>query len=532
VSPHAEPRYVNWLKERHRHWLAAVSRRPRTVIASLLVICLGALATLPFFGGEFLPDFQEGHFVVDMAAVPGTSLAESIRLGKRIAKELLKNPHIRSVSQEAGRTENGEDPFGPQYSEFHVDLSPLNGDDVDAVQTEIRSALSKFPGLTFSVDSFLAERMNDTLSGATADFVINIFGNNLDMLDQKAEEVRQVLGKVPGAVDVSISAQPGLPEMSVRLLPDRLLQYGFSPAQVLDAIQTAYEGTIASQIYEGNRVFDVAVVLNRKDRKNPETLGSLELRNALGTLVPLRELADIRLTAGRYAVMHEGAQRLQQVTCNVDSRDVESFAAEVRQKLAEQVAMPPGVFLVYAGAAQAEAQATSDLLFHSLLAGAGIVLLLALLFGSGRNLLLILANLPFALVGGVLAVFASGGLLSVGSLVGFVALFGITMRNSIMMISHFEHLVRQEGMSWGLEAAIRGASERLLPILMTAIVTGLGLLPLALGAGTAGREIEGPMAMVILGGLITSTLLNLLVLPTLALRYGRYPRQTPDSDFS
>jgi Cu/Ag efflux pump CusA len=203
-----------------------------------------------------------------------------------------------------------------------------------------------------------------------------------------------------------------------------------------------------------------------------------------------------------------------------------SFAAEVKRKIAAQISFPSGMFAVYAGAAQAAAQAKHDLLVHSLLAGASIVFLLAVLFGSGRSVLLILANLPFALVGGVLAVFATGGLLSVGSLVGFVTLFGITMRNSIMLISHFEHLVNKEGMTWGPEAAMRGASERLLPVLMTALVTALGLLPLALGSEAAGREIEGPMAIVILGGLITSTLLNLLVLPTLALRFGRFQKKS------
>jgi CzcA family heavy metal efflux pump len=525
VQPHVEPDYVRRLKERHRHWLDALNRRPRTVIGIALAVCLGALATLPFFGGEFMPDLQEGHYVVHMAAAPGTSLAESIRLGKLVTAELLKNPHVRSVEQQAGRAENGEDPFGPNYSELHVDLRPLHGEDADKTAAEIRAALGKFPGLTFTVQSFLAERMEETISGTTAQFVIDIFGDNLNQLDQTAAQARQILEKIPGAVDVNITAQPGLPEMTVRLWPDRLLQFGFRPTEVLDAIQTAYEGTTVSQIYEGNRVFDVAVILDEKDRQNPETVGSLPLRNAAGTVVPLRALADVHLRSGRYGVMHEGAQRLQQVTGNVAGRDAASFASEVKQKIAAQISFPPGIFPVFTGAAQAETQARHDLLVHSLLAGMGIALLLAMLFGSTRNVLLILANLPFALVGGVLAVFASGGSLSVGSLVGFVTLFGITMRNSILLISHYEHLVREEGMAWGLAAAIRGASERLLPILMTATVTGLGLLPLAIGTGEAGREIEGPMAIVILGGLMTSTALNLLVLPTLALRFGRFDLQ-------
>jgi CzcA family heavy metal efflux pump len=525
VTPHVEPHYVRWLKERHRTWLEGVSRHSRAVIGTVVALCLGAAATLPLFGGQFMPDLQEGHYVLHMSAMPGTSLAESIRLGKLVTAELLKNPHVRSVEQQAGRAENGEDTFGPQYSELHLDLKPLNGEDPDVVETEIRAILGQFPGLTFSVESFLAERMEETLSGTTAQFVVDIFGNDLDVLDQKAGEVQRVLSKIPGAVDVNLTAQPGLPQLDVRLRPERLLQYGFRPVDVLNDIETAYEGTAVSQIHDGNRVFDVAVILDDQDRGNPESVGALPLRNAQGVIVPLRELADIQLDNGRCAVMHEGAQRLHQVTCNVTGRDVASLAAEVKRKVAAQINFPPGVFAVYTGSAQAEAQARHDLLVHSLLAGAGIVLLLAVLFGSRQNVFLILANLPFALVGGVLAVFASGGSLSVGSMVGFVTLFGITMRNSIMLISHFEHLVNEEGLAWGLAAAIRGASERLVPILMTATVTGLGLLPLAVGTGAAGREIEGPMAIVILGGLITSTALNLLVLPTLALRFARFGSQ-------
>lgn len=530
VTPRMEPNYVRWLKERHRRRLAGVSRRSRTVMVLALLVCLGAAATLPFFGGEFMPDLQEGHYVLHMSAVPGTSLTESIRLGKLVTAALLKNPHVQSVEQQAGRAENGEDTYGPQYSELHVNLNPLHGEDPDVVEGEIRAILGQFPGLTFSVESFLAERMQETLSGTTAEFVVNIFGNDLDTLDEKAGQVRRVLSTIPGAVDVNLTAQPGLPELAVRLRPDRLLQYGFRPVDVLNAIETAYEGTTVSQIYDGNRVFNVVVILDEKDRSHPESVGSLPLRNAQGVIVPLRELADIQLGNGRYAVMHQGAQRLQQVTCNVKRRDVASFAAEVKRKIAAQVHFPPGVFAVYTGSAQAETQARHDLFVHSLLAGAGIVLLLAVLFGFTRKVLLILANLPFALVGGVLAVFATGGSLSVGSLVGFVALFGITLRNSIMLISHFEHLVNEEGLTWGLETAIRGASERLLPIIMTATVTGLGLLPLAIGSGEAGREIEGPMAIVILGGLITSTLLNLLVLPTLALRFGRFEKSSDNQN--
>jgi len=524
VAPHNEPGYVRWLKAQHRAWLEGASRRPRTVIALALVLCLGAAATLPFFGGEFLPEFREGHFIIHMLAIPGTSLEESLRIGREVSRELLKNPHIRSVSQQAGRAEQGEDTWGPHYSELHVDLQPLAGEAAEAAEGEIRQTLGKYPGLSFQVMPFLAERIEETISGVTAQFVINIFGDDLDVLDQKAGEIRQVLSQVDGAVDVGMESQPGLQETVARLQPERLLQLGFQPLDVMDTIQTAYQGTVVAQTYEGNRVFDVSVILHPASRKNAETLGELVVRNAQGLRVPLRELAEIYSGNCRYSVTHDGARRRQQVTCNIAASDAAAFAKAVKKQIESKVALPAGVYLVYSGSAETQSQAQRDLLIHSSIAAVAIVLLLAILFGTLRNVMLILANLPFALVGGVLAVFASGGLLSIGSLVGFVTLFGITMRNSIMMISHFEHLVQEEGMTWGLEAAIRGASERLLPILMTALVTALGLLPLALGSGEAGREIEGPMAIVILGGLITSTLLNLLVLPTLAVRFGRFDK--------
>jgi Cu/Ag efflux pump CusA len=261
--------------------------------------------------------------------------------------------------------------------------------------------------------------------------------------------------------------------------------------------------------------------------------------------LPLRELADIEPTSGRHSILHEGARRRQTVTCAASGRDVASFVADAKKQVAAKVKFPANTYAVFSGAAEAKEKAQRELLLHSGIAAVGILLLLTIVFHNTRNLLLVLANVPFALVGGVLAVWLSGALesghftlaalfsfskeqtvanLSIGSLVGFVTLFGITMRNSIMMISHFEHLVTTEGMTWGLDAAVRGASERLMPILMTATVTGLGLLPLAWGAGEAGREIEGPMAIVILGGLATSTVLNLLVLPTLALKWGRFSR--------
>jgi len=519
--PEKEPPITRWLKEWYRSLLLQVERHPRAVMGGVIIFIVAGLATLPFLKGGFLPELREGHYLVHFSAIPGTSLQESLRLGRQVTFELLKIPYVRSVAQRAGRAE-ADDTFGTHSSEFEVDLKPLKAKQAELAQSEIRNALAQFPGVTFAVNTFLTERIEETLTGYTASVVINIFGNDLDTLDSKAQEIARVVSNIPGAADVQVQSPPGTPQLMVRLRKGDLIRWGFAPVDVLDALSTTYEGEVVGQIYEGSRVFGVSVILDPQNRKTLADVGVLPLRNPAGTYVHLRQLTDTYETSGRYIVLHEGARRVQAVTCNVEKRDINSFVAEAKKRTLSTVSLPAGTYMEFAGAAEAQTRSKRDLLIHSLLAGIAIILFLSIIMGSTHNLLLVLINLPFALVGGVLAGFFSGGSLSIGSLGGFVTLFGITLRNSIMMISHYEHLVSIEGMTWGLEAAIRGASERLTPILMTALVTALGLLPLAIGSGAPGREIEGPMAMVILGGLATSTALNLLVLPTLALRYGRF----------
>ncbi|MDQ6808125.1 MAG: efflux RND transporter permease subunit [Verrucomicrobiota bacterium] len=524
-----EPPVVRTLKMRYRAVLLWIEERPRSVLGTVGALTLIGLAMLPLFGGSFLPELREGHFIVHMSAVPGTSLSDSLRLGGRVTEELLKLPFVRSVAQRAGRAEKADDVFGTHYSEFEVDLKALKGDQAESALGDMRKLLAQFPGVNFAVKTFLTERVEETISGFTASVVINIYGDDLDALDAKAIEVARVLNQTKGATEVQVQSAPGTPQLAIRLRPQDLALWGFEAVDVMDAVRTAYQGAESGQIYEGNRVFSVSTILDPAER-NIASVGLLPLRSGSGPYIPLREVADIYQTGGRYIVLHNGARRVQTITCNVAGRDVNSFVADARKRITKAVSFPQGSYVEYTGAAAAQAQSKRDLLVHSLLAGLGIVLLLSIVMGGWRNLLLVLANLPFALVGGVLAIFATGGLVSIGAMVGFVTLFGITLRNSIMMISHYEHLVAVEGVGWGLETAIRGASERITPILMTALVTALGLLPLAIGAGSPGREIEGPMAIVILGGLLTSTALNLLVLPTLALRYGRFEPHRPNHD--
>ena len=520
--------FLRVLKSGYHAVMTRVMHAPRTIMGAGLVLCLAAVVLLATFGGEFLPEFREGHFVLQVSTVPGTSLPEMMRLGQHISQDLLENVTangqrvIDTVEHQAGREELGEDPWGPHRSELHVELKPdVPGKTQEDVQQQIRDRLAGYPGISYEVLTFLGDRIGETISGETSAVVISLFGDDLDTLDQKAQEIAQVVAGMRGATDVRVASPPGAPQILIQLRPDRLQQLGFQPLEVLAGIQTAYQGTSVAQTYEGNRVFDVAVILAPEYRRDPETVGALLLRNSEGSYVRLGELADLTPRIGRYMVLHDGARRRQAVTCNVAGRDIAAFVAEAKQKVAE-VRLPAGVYTVFGGTAEAREEARNEILLHSAVAGIGILLLLATVFRGARHLLLVLANLPFALVGGVLAVALTGGSLSIGSIVGFVTLFGITMRNSVMMISHFEHLVAVEGMTWGSAAALRGASERLIPILMTASVTGLGLLPIALGSGEVGREIEGPMAIVILGGLVTSTVLNLLILPTLALRFGRF----------
>lgn len=522
-----EPAFIRWMKSAYRGVLAALLPMPGLMIAGGFAASVAAVLVLLRFGQEFLPEFREGHFVAQVSAVPGTSLPEMMRIGRAISADLMENvqlhgkPVIDTVELQVGRAELGEDPWGSHRSEYHIELLPdIPGEEQAEVQKQIREHLEAHPGVTSEVLTFLGDRISESISGETAAVVVNLFGDDLDQLDEQATAVAGLMGKVHGAADVHVASPPGMPLAYCRLRHDRLAALGLRPLDVLADIETAYEGSRVAQIYQGARVMDVRVILDEAHRRNPETIGDLPLRTVDGATVPLRVAADVESTTGRYMILHEGARRRQTVTCNVEHRDVHSFTAELEKRVA-QLKLPAGVYAEVSGAAEAATEARNELLLHSGVAGVGVLLLLSMVFTRGRQLTLVLLNLPFALVGGVTAVALTGATLSIGSIVGFVTLFGITMRNSMMMISHFDHLESHEGQTWGRELVLRGASERLVPVMMTALVTGLGLLPIALGSGEVGREIEGPMAIVILGGLASSTVLSLLLLPVLSLKYGR-----------
>ncbi|MDE0926389.1 MAG: efflux RND transporter permease subunit [Methylophilaceae bacterium] len=509
--------------------------------SSFLLIALG-LGVLLLFKSQFIPALHEGHFIMHMTAVPGTSEQESLRLGKKVSSVLRKIDGVQSVTQWVGRAPNGADTFGTHYSEFEIEIGTLSGNEQERILADIREELAGetkdqdddgvaeigFVGVNFAINTFLTERIEETISGYAASTVINIYGADLDALDRDAQKIAAIVSDVRGAEDVLLQSPPGTPQAVIRIRPEKLAEWGLKTVDVLDTLRASYEGVPIAQVYLGNHAVGLTVVLEEEARDDVGDIKNIPFFNPDGKLLHLKDIAFITQENGRSKILHAGAKRIQTITANVEGRDIASFNEDIRKKIKSDIQLHQGNYLEFTGEAEANAQSREDLLVHSLLAGVAIFLMLYVAFGRLRNLLLTFVNLPFALIGGVIAVLFTGGWISLGSLVGFVTLFGITLRNSIMMVSHFQHLIDEENCTWNLETCIRGATERLPSILMTALVTGLGLLPLAAGSNQPGREIEGPMAAIIVGGLVTSTILNLLILPTIMLHFGRFKKQVLD----
>jgi len=493
----------------------------KLVALILLGLVVSACAAVPFLGGTFMPDFREGHFVIQMSSsTPGTSLEEMLGVGRRVSAEILTLPYVQTIEQQIGRAELSEDTWGPHRSEFHVELKPDATVDQSAAQQQLRGIMEHYPGVQSEVVTFLGDRIGESLSGETAQVAIKVFGNDLDTLDSTGSKVAAVLSKVHGIVDLQFKRQSGTPVIAIQLLPSALAATGLKVQEVLDTIETAYAGAKVGQTFHGTRTVDVTVLLPDSIRHQPTALRQLMLTSPSGP-VPLSQIARIELTQDRYSIGHDGGQRRVSVTFNVGAGSLQSVVQEAQRAIAKSVALPTGVFLEFTGAAAAERQARTELILYSALALGLIVMILFVSFHWHANSWLVLANLPFSLIGSVFAIAVTGIGISLGAVVGLVTVFGVSARNAILQLAHYEHLVEIEGCSWNVELVIRGANERLIPILMTAAVTALGLAPLAFGINRPGQEIEGPMAVTVLGGLLSSTLLNLLVLPALAQRYVR-----------
>ena len=517
-QPREEPAWLQQAKHWQRSAITWLAPKAKPVLAAIVLTGAAGLALLPVLGARLLPDFRENYLIAHAALRPGVSLVETSRVGERIASRLAAIEGVRSVAEQIGRAENGQDPDAPNKSEFEIQLDPSRALTTGELDTRVREVFAQFPNQLVEIYSVLAERIGETLSGEVAPFFVSVFGTDLDRNDQVAEEIAALLRHWPESGTVRLAVPPRQPELRLQLRPERLSLYGLQPADVFGTLNAAYHGTGVAQVNSSDR--SVPVVLRMAEGgATPQEVSELRVRGRNGALVPLSAVAELSTVSARSVVEHEDGLRRQVVVASPRVADQAGYARRARAAISAHIRLPAGVYLRYGGTAPAQAAAARELLWHAGAALVLIVLLLALAFGRSRHVLLVLAALPSTLVGGVIAVALSGGTLSLGAMVGFVALFGIAARNTILLISHYEHLITVEGQPWSLATALRGAQERLTPVLLTALLTALALLPVALQSHQPGHEIEGPMAVVILGGLVSSTLVGLVLVPPLAARW-------------
>ncbi len=516
-QPHPEARFLASCKRLQVRTIEALGTRPRLVWTIVLASGIAGAILLPMLGARLLPDFRENYLIAHAGLRPGVSLAETARVGRSISRELAAIPGVKSVAEQIGRAENGQDPDTPDRSEFEVQIDPQRGLAAAQIDAAIRKVFDNYPNQLVEIYSVLAERIGETLSGESAPFSISVFGADLDTDDTVAAQIADALRILPDSGNVRLIVPAREPQLHIELKPVALALYGLQAEDVLDAINAAFHGSVVAQLSQADRSVPVAVRIEGA-AADPHSVGALLLRGHDGAVVALSAVATLEMQLARSIVNHQDGLRRQIVVATPKTADQAGYAKAARAAVA-RLDLPAGVYLRYGGEAQAQSAAARELLLHSAAAFVLIVLLLALAFGSARHVLLVLLALPSTLIGGVVAVALSGGTLTLGAMVGFVALFGMAARNTILLISHYDHLVAEEGETWNLSTALRGAEERLTPVLLTALLTALALLPVALQAHQPGHEIEGPMAIVILGGLVSSTLVSLLLIPPLAARW-------------
>src|SRR6266540_1796166 len=491
--------------------MVAVTLTP--VLCSLLV---GRLLLIPTFGRSFLPEFQEGNFIIAVTTLPGTSLEESLRLGARTTEILRRYPEVVSVAQRAGRAELDEDAQPPNFSEFDVTLKYGKRDPEELVNA-IREDLEKAPGVAVNVGQFIAHRLDEVLSGLRAQVAIKIYGPDLATLRDLGGQVESILREVRGVRDLQLEQQINVPEIRIKVNREEAGRLGLTPGDVLETAQIAFNGEVISQVVEGQRFFPLFLWFDEASRRDRVGMGNLLIDASDKRKVPLRTVADVSEDEGPYFINREKVQRRIAVQANVQGRDLGSMIAEAQEEIAKGVKFPAGYFIEYGGQFESQQEATRILRLYGVLALIATFLLLFKAFGSMRASLIVLANLQLALIGGIDAIFLTGKVLSVPSLIGFIGVFGIAARNGIILVSHYRQL-RAEGLARE-DVVIEGSKDRLAPVLMTALAAALGVLPLVVGE-LAGKELERPMAHVILGGLLTSTVLNMLVVPTVFAKFG------------
>ncbi|STX55483.1 Cation efflux system protein CzcA [Legionella beliardensis] len=513
-----ETRFVLWLK---RHFLTALHwclAHVKIVVMMALVAFLAALALLPFFGTSFLPEFHEGNFIVAMSTLPGTSLDESMRLGSQVQKTLLRYPQVISIAQRAGRSELDEDALPPNVSEFDVrlDFDKDKSMAPDELLKNIRADLSNIPGAVFNVGQFIAHRMDEVLSGVRAQVAVKIFGDNLTTLNELGQSLEAVLKSVPGVVDVNKEQQINVPQLIINIDREKAARYGVNVGQISEDVQVLLNGVSVSSILEGQRTFDLYLRMDKAGRNDIKAIQNMlidahsQTENEPGQ-IPLRAVAEIKVQPEPFAINRENVQRLLVIGFNVQGRDLGGVIKEVAQEVQEKIKLPAGYFIQYGGQFESQQQASRVILSFGALVIFIMLILLYKAFGTFREALLVMFNLPLALIGGVISLYLASGEMSVAAMIGFITLFGIAARNGIILISHYNQL-RLQGKTRE-QVVIAGTMDRLVPVLMTAATAALGLFPLLWGS-PAGKELERPLAQVLLGGLLTSTVLNMFVVPT------------------
>jgi len=523
VREETESRVVIWLKERYAPLLHGVLARPKKVLWGAVTALALTIAAIPLLGSAFLPEFNEGALTVSVVTVPGTSLDESNAIGRRVEEILLAHPAVNNTDRRQGRAELDEHAQGVNASEIDVTLK----EDVDKEKLfeELRREFAAIPGTNVTVGQPIGHRIDHMLSGTRANIAVKIFGPDLYKLRSVGARVRDVMQTVPGAADVQLEQQTDVPQLRIRADRGALARYGMSVGQLAQAIDVGFNGEVVSQVLEDGKTFDLVVRFPDELRSEAAAIGGVLLDTPTGQRVPLAQLAEIKVGRGPNAISRENVQRKIVVQANVADRDLGSVVGDIRGKVRESVSLPTGYHIEYGGQFEAQEESTRVLAALSLLSIAAIFLILYAEFRSPRTAALVMANLPLALIGGIAAVLLTSRVVSVASLVGFVTLFGIATRNGILLVSHYRQLLA-EGVPFR-EAIVRGSLERLSPILMTALTAGLALIPLALGGGKPGNELQTPMAVVILGGLLSSVVLNMVVLPAL---YWQFERRIPATE--
>jgi CzcA family heavy metal efflux pump len=513
------------LKQTYRRLLPPLLERPRSAGAGLAVALALAAGVAPLLGEEFLPHFRERDFLMHWVEKPGTSLEAMRRITTRVSAELLAIPGVRHFGAHVGRAESADEVVGPNFSELWISIDPEV--DYTATLASIQETIAGYPGLFRDVLTYLRERIKEVLTGASASVVVRVYGPELAELRRQARAVAATLEGVEGVVELKVEPQVLVPQIDVRFRPERAELLGVPPASVRDALTSLVRGAKVGEVRRDQTSFDVFVLGDERARSDLVALRRLPIGTPGGEVVPLGAVADLEVVAAPNEIKREGGSRRIDVTCNVEGRDLGAVAREIEARIAE-LRFEPGYHPEILGEYRERQAARTRLLALAGLVVAGIFLLLHADLRSLRLAALVFGTLPFALVGGVLAAALAGGVLSLGSLVGFVSVLGIAARNGILLVSHYRHLEQVEGLAFGRELVLRGAEERLVPILMTALCAALALLPIVLAGDAPGHEIERPMAIVILGGLVTSTVLNLLLLPPLVLRFGTGPRPILD----